>query len=270
MDTSADVTMDQTKQDFTTQDVPCNLITHIEEHHATFSPDDNVDPKYNITSDNVNTPIHPQPLVTTDHGSPQELVTIDPTVSHLMADILDNIEHQELLELQDRLSKPKSVNKPNTYSPTILIPSPNKDPEKITKTKRSEQEYDPLHPAINILQCDQCSKEFKSKGTLRRHVQANHTKEAFECDICFKKLYRKDSVRRHYRTHHKEAVVPEHLVVSHTDSSKPSKLVRFNLKSKTEATPPVSQFANTDRSETNNNNNDLIRKLVETLQSYQK
>jgi uncharacterized Zn-finger protein len=50
-------------------------------------------------------------------------------------------------------------------------------------------------------QCDICSKEFRLKALLRRHVKVHSTYRPFSCSICPKRYTRDDQLQDHMRTH---------------------------------------------------------------------
>ena len=54
---------------------------------------------------------------------------------------------------------------------------------------------------MNVLKCDECSKRFKTKKTLKRHIKSIHEKETFRCNLCDHVAY-----RVHHLTQHKESV----------------------------------------------------------------
>jgi DNA-directed RNA polymerase subunit RPC12/RpoP len=187
-------------------------------------------------------------------------------VKEVMTSMLNKIETNELMEIQQKISKPCGINIPNKYQPAILIDSPENDPSKNKKRKLDLPEYDPTNPSITHF-CGDCHKSFKSKGALRRHVQSVHSNENYECEKCGKKVLRKDSIRCHYNAHHKGIPIPSHLVINSSDNSKVPKLVKFNLKSKTTEPAPKSQFS-AQATKTTDDNSDLIKKLIDTLHSY--
>jgi hypothetical protein len=208
---------------------------------------------------------------------------IIPEVRELVQSLVDQVVIEEI---KTTITPTSGLNTPYNHEPIIEISSPLMNPEK-NKAKRRKivaTEYDPENPSMNHrpFQCEDCPKSFKLKGTLERHVQSNHRNENYKCDECGKKLLRKDSVRRHYKLHHKGVQLPEFLVIDSTNTSKPSKVVKFNLKSKTSdnTTVPVSQFASSSQSNMNNDSststnmitpeapNDLLKQILATLQSY--
>jgi DNA-directed RNA polymerase subunit RPC12/RpoP len=226
-----------------------------------------LDPEHNITMENP--PETPQLQVVPVQETVNNKTPIHPMVKEVMTSMLNIIEENELKEIQKKISKPCGINIPDKYQPAILIESPEQDPSVEKKKKKKQHlnpEYDPANPAITHV-CGECQKPFKSRGALRRHIQSLHSNENYECEECGKNLLRKDSIRRHYNTHHKGTSIPDHLVINSTDNSKPPKLVKFNLKSKTTEPAPQSQFSALTSTVTNDNT-DLIKKLIDTLQSY--
>lgn len=51
--------------------------------------------------------------------------------------------------------------------------------------------------------CDKCNKEYKNKGSLKRHYNEKHCKgHTFKCEICSSEFKRKERLLRHFRTNH--------------------------------------------------------------------
>jgi hypothetical protein len=226
----------------------------------------NVEQTSDINMTSLTTPL---PLPVPVPITRAQAVTIHPEVQQTMDSMLNAIEQLEIEEIKSKVSQPLGINIPKKYQPAILIEPPENDPATTPKKRKNKHpEYDPLNPRIEhpTYPCNECDKIFKAKGALRRHKQSMHSNETFGCEECGKKLLRKDSIRRHYKTHHKDTPVPEHLIVNNNDNNTPPKIVKFNLKAKSSNPIPMSQFAPVATATTNNN--DLILKLINTLQSY--
>jgi DNA-directed RNA polymerase subunit RPC12/RpoP len=160
------------------------------------------------------------------------------------------------------------TNHPQCYEPTICIDSPPQDPEnKPKRRKSSTKEYDPECPSMTkSYNCDKCHKTFRSKGSLARHNQTNHTKESYECEECGLRILRKDSIKRHYQHHHPECSLPKHLIVNSEKAGSTSRLVKFHVRSKSPL--PKSQFAKETEEQPIQDREDILSKIMETLQSY--
>jgi hypothetical protein len=200
---------------------------------------------------------------------------IDAEVKLLMTNMVDIVVQREL---QSRISAPAGLNEPVSHSPIILIDTPPTDPElrRLNSRKKKHTEYDPSEPTINSFTCIRCDKTFKTKGALARHKQSSHSEYNYECYECGKTFLRKDTVRKHYKITHPDISLPDHLVMNNTKMGAPPQLVKFNVRSKPTAIPPVSQFSQKNKNETTlletentpTSHVDIIKKLMDTLQSF--
>ena len=67
--------------------------------------------------------------------------------------------------------------------------------------KKEKKRADRLKP---YLECSDCDKVFRNKGSLKRHkIQHEAHSKTFPCDHCDKKFTRKDSLSTHYKIVHK-------------------------------------------------------------------
>ena len=57
------------------------------------------------------------------------------------------------------------------------------------------------------LECDKCSKEFKTKSGLKLHVESVHKGLRFPCEICKKEFCSKYEVVRHQRNIHSKQIL---------------------------------------------------------------
>lgn len=58
-----------------------------------------------------------------------------------------------------------------------------------------------MPPTKEHFTCSECSKSFKYKYLLNRHVTSAHTDIRFECETCHQKFSRKDRLMRHRKVH---------------------------------------------------------------------
>ena len=57
---------------------------------------------------------------------------------------------------------------------------------------------------VRKAQCELCGKYFKTKGSLRRHVESVHGSPKHPCDMCIYQAPNKDSLNRHKNALHKK------------------------------------------------------------------
>nr|XP_053623371.1 zinc finger protein 665-like isoform X1 [Plodia interpunctella] len=88
--------------------------------------------------------------------------------------------------------------------------------------KKAHRENKPVHIPEDIFQCNKCSKLFKTKDCLRKHL-AEHIKRNFICETCGRVFTRRDYLNKHKPIH----TGTKHLSCPHCDykTSQQSSLV---------------------------------------------
>jgi hypothetical protein len=183
---------------------------------------------------------------------PLETTDEDPhsyTLESISQQVAEKLKQQESTPSRSTLSNNsitsvKGLNEPNIYLPSIQIPPPQQDPERIKSKKRQHvPEYDPSHPKMDkryttlrngpekTFVCKDCHRTFGNKGSFTRHYRATHTTDHYECLECGLSTTRKDSLRIHYSNKHPEINFDEDpLIRKHQELA--SKKPKFNIKPK--------------------------------------
>jgi hypothetical protein len=164
----------------------------------------------------------------------------------------------------------KRMSEPQIYQPTIMIDTPQENPESRHKKKKTNHtpRYDPMNPGIKkkytILTtdnkeksfiCNVCRRSFGNKGSFTRHYTSTHGESNYECMECGIQTTRKDSLKNHYELKHPEVNYKES-----TPYNKPPSTIRTVVKPKKTLN---------DLNLKGNISPSLLKKLQETINVHQ-
>ena len=79
--------------------------------------------------------------------------------------------------------------------------------KKVFKSRGSLRDHIQIHKERRY-SCTQCGNQFTGKGNLKKHIESVHEKVQYPCNQCDTKLTRQDVLRRHIESVHAKVKYP--------------------------------------------------------------